>query len=554
MADPATDSRMLIDRGKWLLRLIWVRVVVFSIFVAAQPSLDMLLLLAAVYVLSFLWFAFLRLNQSYLPQAYAQIVVDLLLITWMVNRTGGLDSYFSSLYFLEIVMSSILLKPRRAYVVAITASMLHGVHMNLAHFGVLPSTTTTFPELITLQYIVGVTIFGFCAVGFLANVMAENWHTSDAALEESTEQFEFLQALTAHIIDSLGSGLVTTDLEGRIFLFNPAAAEISGRSSSAVVGRGIWEVFPELPEGAGVGGFEIETPGPGNRAMCLQFLVTALAVDERGPTGYVWCFDDVTDMREMERELRRRERMAAIGVMSAGIAHEIRNPLASITGSLGLLQSELTLGAEQQQLVSIVARETERLNQTINDFLLYARPSLPQPKPLRLDTVILDVLQLIGNSPDRRSDHEIHTALDPVTVRADESMMRQVVHNLVSNAFKAMPESGTLEIALRETGDRARLEFRDSGIGMTPQDIDRLFLPFHSGFRSGTGLGLSIVYQIVTAHHGHIWANSKPGQGTVFNVELPAGPEAVEKVEASEAGETQYVHDRHDEVPVGHGV
>ena len=535
------------DRSKWLLRLIWVRVVVFSVFVAAQPSVDMLVLLAAVYALSFCWFAFLRLNQSYLPQAYAQIAVDLLLITWMVNRTGGLDSYFSSLYFLEIVMSSILLKHRGAYVTAVAASMLHGVHLDLAHFRVLPSTTVTFPELFTLQYIVGVTIFGFCAVGFLANVLAENWHTSDAALEESTGQVAFLQALTAHIIDSLGSGLVTTDLEGKIFLFNPAAAEISGRSSGEVIGRGIREVFPALPDDAGVGDFEIETPGPEKKGMCLQFSVTPLAMDARGPTGYVWCFDDVTGMREMERQLRGKERMAAIGVMSAGIAHEIRNPLASISGSFGLLQSELKLGAEQNQLVSIIARETERLNQTINDFLLYARPSLPQLKPLRLDIVILDALKLIENSPDRRSDHKIQTALDPVTIRADESMMRQVVHNLASNAFKAMPESGTLEIALRLTGVRAQLEFKDSGIGMTPQDLERLFLPFHSSFRSGTGLGLSIVYQIVTTHHGHIWANSEPGQGTVFNVELPAG---------SEAGETGEAHDpneRYDAVPVRYG-
>ena len=550
MADPGTDPRILMDRSKWLLRLIWVRVVVSSVFVAAQPSVDMLVLLAAVYALSFCWFAFLRLNPSYLSQAYAQIAVDLLLITWMVNRTGGLDSYFSSLYFLEIVMSSILLKRRGAYVTAIAASLLHGVHLDLAHFRVLPSTTVTFPELITLQYIVGVTIFGYCAVGFLADVLAENWHTSDAALEESTGQVAFLQALTAHIIDSLGSGLVTTDLDGKIYLFNPAAAEISGRSSEEVVGRGIREVFPTLPEGAGVGDFEIENPGSGKRPMCLQFSVTPLAMDDSGPTGYVWCFDDVTEMREMERELRRKERMAAIGVMSAGIAHEIRNPLASITGSFGLLQSELTLGVEQKQLVSIIARETERLNQTINGFLLYARPSLPRPRPIRLDIVIADVLQLIENSPDRRPDHKIEPFLDPVTIRADESMMRQVVHNLASNAFKAMPESGTLEIRLRETGGRVRLEFKDSGVGMTSEAIDSLFLPFHSSFRSGTGLGLSIVYQIVTNHHGNIWANSNPEQGTVFNVELPAGFEAGEQGVADEERDPD---GRYDEVPVRYG-
>jgi two-component system sensor histidine kinase PilS (NtrC family) len=174
------------DRSKWLLRLIWVRLVVFSVFVAADRSVDMLVLLAAVYALSFCWLAFWRLNSSYDKQAYWQIGVDLLLITWMVNRTGGLDSYFSSLYFLEIVMSSILLRRRGAYLTATVASLLHGVHVDLAYFQVIPSTATSFPPLITLQGVVGITIFGFCAVGFLANVLAENLHLSDVALEEST--------------------------------------------------------------------------------------------------------------------------------------------------------------------------------------------------------------------------------------------------------------------------------------------------------------------------------------------------------------------------------
>ena len=151
---------------------------VFSVFVAAQPSLDMAVLLGAVYALSLCWVALLKLNRSYVTQAYAQIAIDLLLITWMVNRTGGLDSYFSSLYFLEIVMSSILLERRGAFLTAIASSLLHGIHLDLAHYQVIPSTTVSFPELIVLQYIVGVTIFGFCAVGFLSNVLAENLRMS----------------------------------------------------------------------------------------------------------------------------------------------------------------------------------------------------------------------------------------------------------------------------------------------------------------------------------------------------------------------------------------
>jgi two-component system sensor histidine kinase PilS (NtrC family) len=529
-------------RSKWLLRLIWVRIVVFSTFIAVQPSVDLLVLLAAVYALSLCWFGLLRLNHSYLGQAYGQIGVDLLLITWMVNRTGGLDSYFSSLYFLTIVMSSLLLKRRGAYLTAITASMLHGVHLDLMYFRVLPSTTVAFPQLATLQYIVGITIFGFCAVGFLANALAENWHTSDAALEESTGQVAFLEALTAHIIDSLGSGLVTTDLKGKIFLFNPAAARILGRRSERVVGHQIREIFPTLPEDRVEGQFEVETLDSEGRQLSLQFSVTPLVLGQKGRTGHVWCFDDVTDVREMERELRRKERMAAIGVMSAGIAHEIRNPLASISGSFDLLQSGLELGPEQKQLVGIIARETERLNQTINNFLMYARPNPPQLEELRLDVLIADALRLIENSTIRRADQQIRTDLTQVTVMADEGMVRQVVYNLASNAFKAMPDGGTLEITLRETGGFARLEFRDSGIGMGAEEMDNLFLPFHSSFRSGTGLGLSIVYQIVTAHKGRIWVNSKPGGGALFTLEFATVLEVFQESDASRSHAPVSVH------------
>jgi two-component system sensor histidine kinase PilS (NtrC family) len=255
--------------------------------------------------------------------------------------------------------------------------------------------------------------------------------------------------------------------------------------------------------------------------MCVEFFVTPLAIGPEGPSGYVWCFDDVTEMRAMERELRKKERMAAIGAMSAGIAHEIRNPLASIAGSFDLLQAELKLTDEQRQLMRIIRRETERLNDTINGFLLYARPPAPRLGEVRLDRLIADSIQLIENSPEVRPGHFIESDLEPATVAADENMMRQVFYNLASNALKAMPDAGKLRISLREDGDRVRVRFEDSGVGMTDQQVDQLFLPFHSSFPTGTGLGLSIVYQIVESHRGSISVSSSPGRGATFLVELP---------------------------------
>lgn len=507
------------NRRQWLLRLIYVRVIVFSIFVAAEHTLDMLVLLAAVYALSACWFALLKLNKSYVGQAYAQIAVDLLLVTWTVNRTGGVDSYFSSLYFLEIVMSSILLERRGAFAAATASSLIHFAHMDLAYFGYIPSTGA-WPDLSSLQYIISLSIFGFCSVAFLSNFLAESWRRTGAALEESTGHVAFLQAFSDRIIESLGSGLVTSDLEGRIYLFNRAAEEITGYRSDDALRMKIWDVFPGMSPKAYSPRFQISTTRRDNKEIYLRFSVSPVMIDEKKTAGHVWCFDDLTELRSLERQIRQKEQMAAIGAMSAGIAHEIRNPLASITGSFNLLKSDLHLGSDQRQLVEIISREAERLNRTITEFLSYARPLTPKPQTVDLSELISETVRLMRNSPEVQPSHKIETRLKPVKAHVDESMMRQVFYNLASNAFKAMPDGGTLTISLEARNGSARIRFEDSGVGLAEDEIKKLFVPFHSSFRKGTGLGLPIVYQIINAHDGTIAVKSRKGVGTSFIIDL----------------------------------
>ena len=508
------------DRRKWLLRLIGVRVVVFSVFVIRQPNTDMLVLLAAVFGLSLCWFALLRLNKSYVVQAYAQIAVDLLLITWGVNRTGGPDSYFSSLYFLEIVMSSILLERRGAFFAATLSSVIHFAHMDLAYFGLIPSTAQGRVEISTLQYIISLSIFGFCSVGFLSNFLAESLRRTGAELEKSTGRVKFLQAFNNRIIDSMGSGLITTDLEGRIYLFNRAAEDITGRKMDEALRLTIWDLFPGVISRVESARFESWTKHVNGVDIYLRFSVTPVMIDDKNTAGYVWSFDDLTELRVLERQIRQKEQMAAIGVMSAGIAHEIRNPLASITGSFKLLHSDLDLNADQRQLVGIIERETERLNRTITEFLRYARPVSPKLQPVELGGLISETMRLIRNSPEVCSAHRIETELEPVSASVDESMMRQVFYNLATNAFKAMPDGGKLLVSLAKRNGGAQIQFADTGVGLGEDELKSLFVPFHSAFRAGTGLGLPIVYQIVTAHNGTIGVKSSKGSGTTFFIDL----------------------------------
>lgn len=519
-----TAIPVLKDRHKWLLRLIYVRMVAFTIFLAAEatrnPTADVLVLLAVVYALSACWFALLKLNRSYVAQSYVQIAVDLLLITWTVNRTGGLDSYFSSLYFLEIVMSSILLERRGAFVAGTASSLFHFAHLDLGYFGYIPSTTNVWPDLPSLQYIISLNIFGFCSVAFLSNFLAESWRRTGVELEKSTGQIAFLQAYSDRIVDSLGSGLITTDIEGRIYLFNRAAEKTTGYRSGEALKMTIWQVFPGMLSEINSGRFEISTFHRQNVPISLRFSVSPLMIDENNTAGYVWCFDDVTELRLLERQMRQKEQMAAIGAMSAGIAHEIRNPLASIAGSFNLLRSDLSLSPDQRQLAEIINRETERLNRIITEFLGYARPRAPNRRAVDLSELISETMKLMRNSSELQPAHRIETSLTRVESQVDESMMRQVFYNLASNAFKAMPDGGTLTISLEAHNGNAHIRFKDTGVGLTEDELKKLFVPFHSSFRNGTGLGLPIVYQIISAHNGTIAVRSRKGMGTTFVIDL----------------------------------
>jgi two-component system, NtrC family, sensor histidine kinase PilS len=513
------------DRRKWLWRLIYVRLAVFTIFIGAEalqkPELrrDLLELLVAVYALSACWLGLLKLNKSYVWQSYAQTAVDLFLITILVNRTGGFDSYFSSLYFLEIVMSSILLERRGAFVAGTASSVLHLAHMYLGYFKFVP-TTGTWPELSVLQTYISLNIFGFCSVAFLSNFLAESWRRTGVALQKSTGQIAFLQAFSDRIVDSLGTGLITSDMEGQIYLFNRAAQEITGYRMEEALQLTIQQVFPPMPPAAGFGQVEILTARKDGINVSLRFSVAPVMIDQKNTAGYVWNFDDVTELRLLERQMRQKEQMAAIGAMSAGIAHEIRNPLASIAGSFSLLQSDMKLSSDQRQLVEIITRETERLNRTITDFLGYARPLSPNRKDVDLADLVSETVQLMRNSPELKQAHRIETRLRPVRASVDESMMRQVFYNLASNGFKAMPDGGTLSISLEGRNGNALIQFEDTGVGLSEEELKRLFVPFNSSFRNGTGLGLPIVYQIITAHNGTISVQSRKGIGTTFVIDL----------------------------------
>jgi two-component system sensor histidine kinase PilS (NtrC family) len=332
-------------------------------------------------------------------------------------------------------------------------------------------------------------------------------------------------------VNSISSGLVTTDLDGLIKVVNLAGQKMLERPEYEFTGRKLQEFFLDpLPDASTVPAQrEVRAVTPGGAEVLFLSTLTSLYVPDRGVIGNVYTFDDLTVIRRLEREIRMRDRLAAVGRLSAGIAHEIRNPLSSIAGSVKVLSSISALTEDQRSLVSIVTRESDRLNAIITDFLAYAREKKVESVPVDLHSLLDDTLTLISNRPEHFEIVKNFAAEKAFTV-GDENKLKQVFWNLSENAIRAMKARprdgslGTLTVTLGADEDYWRIAFADTGAGMTPHQTEKIFEPFQSAFEGGTGLGLAIVYQIVRAHQGLIGVSSEHGKGTEFVVRFLKAP------------------------------
>lgn len=473
-----------------------------------------------------------------------QLGCDAVIVSAIVYITGGVSSYFSfsSLYTLPIIAASTIESRRGGFMVAVLSSLLYGgLVLGQYRAGTfLPGVVdyALLPPLRVAFFTVGLNVFGFFAVASLAGYLAESARRADEQLAEASNQLADLQAFSQHVIDSLTSGLAATDIDGRVLTFNRAAETITGVQASDAVGRAIQDVLQLPRDVAGLFGAREERPplprvefnfNRANGTAIELGVSTALLMTPRGETGFLFTFQDVTESRKHEREARVQQRLAAVGEMAAGIAHEIRNPLASMSGSIQILRHELPLTSEQSQLMDIVLRESDRLNDTIRSFLAYARPQRLATTRVDVRQVVTDTARLLQNNADLSEAHDIEVDVPEgeAWYDADENQIRQVVWNLATNAIRAMPNGGTLRLSVAERRDgpgRAGemvIGVEDQGVGIRPEELDGIFQPFRGAFERGTGLGLSIVHRIVSDYGGEVHVTSRPGVGTRVEVTLP---------------------------------
>jgi two-component system sensor histidine kinase PilS (NtrC family) len=505
------------------------------------------LLIATAYLVSFIYAILLKYLPHSIFQAYLQLFSDTFFITAVIYCTGGIDSIFSFLYILSIISGSIILYRKGGMIIASASSILYGLLLDLHYYGVisLVTTQTVYPEKHQSSYIFFVILanmVGFYVSAYLSSFLSEQARKSHVELRAKQLDFDKLEALNESIINSITSALVVLDGQNHIILFNPAAENIFGQKANHVYGRALTEALPILgiqlsPEKLKALSSDkdrllfsdLAYHGSDDRTLHLRLSVSPLSLSLGSQEGKILVFQDITLIKEAEEEMKRVEGLAAIGELAAGIAHEIRNPMASISGSIEMLREGLDKDAVNGRLMDIISREVNRLNNLINDFLLFARPKKANLMKFDLAQLILECLDLFQKSRRWSAGLSAHTDFrHPIKMESDPEQIKQVLWNLFSNAVEAMGAQGCLYVSsemepgISKAGrNMVKIVVRDTGTGFDKTDLFRMFTPFFTTKERGSGLGMAIVKRIVEGLKGQVVGDNHPDGGARVTIYLP---------------------------------
>jgi two-component system sensor histidine kinase PilS (NtrC family) len=466
--------------------------------------------------------------------AFGQIFFDTVFITFLIYLTGGVESLLSLAYILSIISAGLVLSRVRTYVIASLSSVLYGASLILEYHDIVHPLTASggyFYSSMDILFRIFVYVLAFFIVAALVNHLGEKVRTTGKELRQKQLDYQKLEAFHQNIVQSLDSGLMTTDPSGRISFLNKTAYRILGidpESSSPEELDGLLsDHLVNLPTDSAAweklsGREETIFERSDGETIHLGLSRSPLRDIHGVLVGSILIFQDITRIKEMEEQIKFADRMVSIGQMAAGIAHEIRNPLASLMGSIQVLKEEMDPSQGDLNLMNIVIRESERLNKLVSDFLLFAHPPRNEFAPVLLNTLIDETLQVLENSPQFNGHIVISRVFsDKAGILGDANQLKQVLWNLFLNAVQEMEDGGHLRIGLKHEEKSVKLTVSDTGTGIDRQRIGKIFEPFFTTKESGTGLGLAIVHRIIESHGGTIQVESECGRGTSFILTFP---------------------------------
>lgn len=484
-------------------------------------------LIAATYAASLLFAVLLQLGGSVRAHGVAHLIFDLLLTSVIVYLTGGISSAFVSVYGVQVLMAAMILSPS---VTIVTALVSVGLYLSVGigtAVGWWPAPPDQSFELFEWQrgssaLVVVRSAVALIAVSVLASTLAFRIRTTGGALARVEEQAEKLVHLNDRIVRTIASGIITTDATGLIQTLNPAAVRILAADENDLVGESVDRYIQGDPELASTRAQALGYRHSGE-AFPVGYSRTELIGPAGNHEGFLITFQDLTEIEALRDQAQAAERLATLGRLAAGLAHEIRNPLSSISGSVELVAGSPELSDEDKKLLSMVLEESERLANLVSTMLDVAQPREPARTKIELQRILEEVATMASRGFGAASgvDIEVGEANNRIFVLADEGQVRQVVWNLVKNAVQASERGQRVVLSCKERSGEAILEVTDHGSGIAESARNRLFDAFYSGRPQGVGIGLALVQQIVRAHDGKINFDSEPGVGTTFRVVFP---------------------------------
>lgn len=471
--------------------------------------------IAVLYTLTIVYSVFFSKIKDYNRFAYVQIITDILAANALLYLTGGIESWFSFLILLTVMSSSVVLGRRAGYIAATLNSILYGLIIDLQYYRILPISYDSALSEKDFLYNIFVHISAFYLLAFLSGYLSSRLEKADYDLKK-------LSLFNKELIENIPSGIFSADVKGRILIFNKAAENITGIQRADAFNKKINEIFPFLGILDNANNIEgaIKNIFGENRIISLN--VSSLQSLFGEETGFIGIFQDITDMKKMEIDIKNKEKWAAIGELSANIAHEIRNPLASIRGSVEMLKENKITDEQKQKLTEIALKEMERLNNTITDFLKFSSPRPAEFSLSDINVTLGETIELLENTVSMPDNVLIIKNFGgSLWFNADHQKLRQVFWNLAMNAVEAMPEGGELFVSTIKNSDNVEINFEDTGMGIPMKNIKKIFYPFFTTKAGGTGLGLAIAYRIIEEHKGRIDITDNKGHGTIIRVIIP---------------------------------